>query len=151
MKQKWVDMYLDFALRLAEESHAVRLKVGAVFVSPEGVISTGINGLPAGGSNVCEVSITDNIDSNNPIIRLVTKPEVSHAEEALFSKLMKQGVSTKDGRIFLTHAPCINCSKMIIGAGVTYVHYLKDYRSIDGVAWLLQNDVEVIKESHAAI
>lgn len=37
MKQKWVKMYLDIASRIAQESHAVRLKVGAVFVSPDGV------------------------------------------------------------------------------------------------------------------
>ena len=54
MNPKWVKMYLDMAIRAAEESHAVRLKVGAIFVSVDGAMSMGINGLPEGGDNVCE-------------------------------------------------------------------------------------------------
>jgi len=157
-------MYLNFARILASQSHATRLKVGAVFVSPDGVMSTGINGMPAGGTNECEIKLYPKFQDNDthieyPFIdtengrqyKLVTKSEVSHAEEALFSKLIKQGVSTKGGRIFITHSPCINCAKIIAGSGVTHVHYLNDYRSLDGVVWLMQNDVEVIKEQDAVI
>ena len=131
-------MYMDIAERIAKESHAKRLKVGAVFVSPDGVMSTGINGLPAGMSNVCEDILEDG--------STVTKPEVAHAEEALFSKLMRQGVSTKGGRMFITHAPCIYCSKIIAGSGVTHVHYKNYYRTRDGVDWLEKNGIKVIKE-----
>lgn len=146
LKDKWVRMYLDFAKRLSEESHAVRLKVGALFVSEDGVMSSGINGLPAGGSNKCE---TKNFLDNNTI-ELLTKPEVSHAEENLFGKLMRQGVSTKNGSLFLTHSPCINCSKTIVQAGIKTVFYIEDYRSLDGVDWLRQNKVEVIKRENNA-
>lgn len=136
-------MYLDIAERLAQESHAVRLKVGAVFVSPEGVMSTGINGLPAGGDNVCE----DKIHNAGWLydFKLVTKDEVSHAEENLFSKLMRQGVSTKDGTIFLTHEPCINCAKIIVGSGVSRLYFRTAYVGSHktGTAWLRQNGVKV--------
>ena len=158
MKRKWIEMYLDIADRIALESHAVRLKVGAVFVSPDGVMSTGINGLPAGSDNVCEDThhSYDERDykpeegwihvPNKGYYKTVTKPEVSHAEENLFQKLMVAGVSTKGGRIFLTHAPCIHCAKIIVGSGVTALHYRNDYRSTDGIDWLKKNHIEVNKE-----
>ena len=132
-------MYLDIADRLAKESHAVRLKVGAVFVSPDGVMSTGINGLPPGGDNLCEYETW--VPRNEGKVHTVTKPEVSHAEENLFSKLMKQGVSTKDGAMFLTHAPCIHCAKIIVGAGIREVYYTNEYRAQNGVDWLKKNNV----------
>jgi len=146
MKQKWVYMYLDIAKRISQESHAVRLKVGAVFVSLDGVMSTGINGLPAGGSNVCEYE-TNEFDSNTFQYKFATRPEVSHAEEAVFAKLMLQGVSTKNGSMFITHTPCIHCAKIMVGAGIKYVFYSNDYRSNDGVEWLKKNGVIVEKVS----
>jgi dCMP deaminase len=136
-------MYLDFAERAAEESHAVRLKVGAIFVSPKGVVSTGINGLPAGGSNVCEQYVTTANGPTGDETELRTKVEVSHAEENLFSKLMRQGVSTEGGWVFLTHEPCINCAKIIAGSGVEAVVYRTPYAGSHktGKEWLRQNNV----------
>ena len=137
-------MYLDIAERIAQESHAVRLKVGAVFVSPDGVMSTGINGMPAGGTNECEY---EGFDANCHRI-LVTKPECSHAEEQLFAKLMRQGVSTKDGYIFLSHEPCINCAKIIVGSGVKEVVFRHSYTGSHktGTEWLNMNNVTCLKE-----
>ena len=132
MKTKWIKMYLDIASRLAEESHATRLKVGAVFVSESGVMSTGINGLPAGGSNVCE---RDN----------KTLPEVSHAEEAVLTKLLKQGVSTDGGYIFCTHSPCINCAKLMANSGIKEVWYLDDYKNSYGIDYMSMFGVHVNK------
>lgn len=145
-------MWMDMAKRLAQESHAVRTKVGAIFVSPEGIVSTGINGMPAGGTNVCETKVYDqggtpathHIDEKGPY-RLVTKEEVSHAEENLFGCLMRQGVSTKGGSIFITLSPCLHCSKIIIQAGITDVYYLEEYRMTDGLEWLKKNGVNVHK------
>jgi len=143
MKLKWIRMYLDIAERLAQESKAVRLKVGAVFVSSEGVMSTGINGLPAGGSNECEHQIF-NAEGQ---LELKTKLEVSHAEENLFGKMMRQGVSTKGGKLFITHPPCIHCAKIIVVAGIKEVYYRTYYQgsTCDGIAWLEQNGILVLK------
>ena len=162
-------MYLDMALRAADESHGSRLKVGAIFVSPDGVMSMGINGLPEGGNNECEIKewctaggwlSPEEIFAGWPYegtykdrdgnemqgrYRLVTKDEVSHAEENLFAKLMKQGVSTKGGMLFTTDAPCIHCSKIIVGAGITHVYYIRDYRITAGVDWLVHNGIKAIK------
>ena len=158
MKIKWYKMYLDIADRLAQESHAVRLKVGAVFVSIEGVMSTGINGLPAGGSNVCETEKIEYVKVEhdhrfcmNPTTVLVTKPEVSHAEENLLGKMLRQGVSTKGGTVFITHAPCINCAKIMVVAGISNVIYRNEYKDTTGVDWLNKNNVVCLKEFDATI
>ena len=147
MKDKWIKMYLDFADRLAQESHATRLKVGAVFVSSEGVMSTGINGLPAGRSNECEVYISEGATK-----KLVTKPEVSHAEEQLFGKLMRQGVSTIGGSLFLTHEPCINCARIIVNAGISEVWFRNSYSGSNpsGSYWIYNNNIPCRKESYAS-
>lgn len=169
MKPKFIKMYLDLALRIAEESHAVRMKVGAIFVSPDGVMSMGINGLPEGGDNECETKEwcsaggwldPDEIEQGWPFegtykdrdgnemqgrYRLITKDEVSHAEFSLFGKLMKQGVSTKNGFLFLTHSPCIQCAKIIVLSDIKEVYYLEDYRDLTGVNWLITNGIKVIK------
>jgi len=161
---------MDIAHRAAQESHGVRLKVGAIFVSLEGVMSTGINGLPADSDNVCEhkeymdPSAGGWLDPETIVAQwpyeedelsvpgakkryqLKTKDEVSHAEENLFAKLMRQGVSTIGGRMFLTHSPCIHCAKIIVGSGVTHVHYYADYRSAKGKYWLIKNNIIVVKE-----
>lgn len=123
MKRKWVEMYLDLAVRVSLLSRAKRLRVGSVFVGCDGVISIGINGMPAGGSNVCEVGG-------------VTKPEVSHAEENMLTKLLRQGISTEGGRVFITHAPCINCAKLLANCGIKEVWYLEDYVNQDGVEYM---------------
>ena len=151
-------MYLDIARRLSQESHAIRLKVGAVFVSAEGVMSTGINGMPSGGTNECEYreyydAIKNDsldeypyIDKDGFRYKLVTKPELSHAEESVFCKMLSQGVSSKNGYMFITHSPCVNCSKLIFNAGIKYVYYIEDYRSHDGVDYLRKNGVLVEKQ-----
>lgn len=154
MKNKWIKMYLDIAERIAQESHAVRLKVGAVFVSPEGVMSTGINGMPAGGTNECEYKIITGVAMAShstgyyQTYELKTKPECSHAEEQLFSKLMRQGVSTKDGSMFISHEPCLNCAKIIVGSGVKEVIFRHSYTGSNGtgVEWLNMNNVTCLKE-----
>jgi len=125
-------MYLKIALMVSEQSYAERLKVGAVFVSSEGIISIGINGLPPNGSNVCE--------SNGK-----TLPQVSHAEENLFAKIMRQGISTINGTMFITHSPCINCAKIILGADIKELYYTSDYRCDSGINWLRSNGVCVFK------
>jgi len=161
MKQKWINMYLDIAERLAEESHAKRLKVGALFVSSEGVMSSGINGLPAGGSNECEdilylteTEVAEYLEKHpeEKVYEdelgkyvLVSKPEVGHAEEHLFGKMMRQGVSAKGGTIFVTHAPCLECSKQIVVSGIKKVYYIHEYRCDKGPEWLRKNGVEVVQ------
>lgn len=131
MKQKWLDAYMDTAERFAQLSSAQRLKVGSVIVKDHRIISIGYNGTPAGWDNVCE-------DAN-----FKTKPEVIHAEANAIVKLARDGESGNGATLFCTHAPCIDCAKLIFGAGIRKVFYRETYRSNDGVHFLLNSGVDV--------
>jgi dCMP deaminase len=132
MKQKYVNLYIDWATRVAELSHAKRLHVGAVIVKDDSVISYGYNGMPSGWDNDCE-------DENG-----LTKPEVLHAESNAISKLAKSHSSGKDSELFVTHSPCMECAKLIHQAGIKSVYYKEQYRSTDGLEFLKKSGVNVI-------
>ena len=96
----------------AELSHARRLHVGAIVVKDDRIISIGYNGMPAGWDNNCEDEI------NN---ELKTKPEVLHAESNAIAKLAKSSESGLGADIFITHAPCMECAKLIYQSGIKRV------------------------------
>jgi len=142
MKQKFIDLYMDWALRLAKLSHARRLQVGAVIVKDDTVISYGYNGMPSGWDNNCEDEITVEIDEKF-VKALKTKPEVLHAESNAVSKLAKSSNSGLNADIFITHAPCIDCAKLILQSGIRRVYYGTQYRDDYGVKFLQTSGVEV--------
>jgi dCMP deaminase len=130
------------AERFADLSHAKRLKVGAIVVKEHRVISIGYNGTPAGWDNECEEIIETHEDGG---IITKTKDEVIHAEANAISKLARDGESGKDSSMFLTHAPCIHCAKMIYGAGISSVFYRNSYRDENGINFLKKCNVTVEK------
>jgi dCMP deaminase len=140
MKQKWVDAFMDTAERFAQLSSAVRLKVGSVIISDNRIISIGYNGMPSGWDNTCEENI---YDDNGDILKNQTKAEVLHAEENAILKLARDGESGSGATLFATHAPCVQCAKMIYGAGITKVYYRTAYRNTDGVDFLGKCNIEV--------
>ncbi len=142
MQRKWVDAYIDMAERFADLSHAKRLKVGAIVVKEHRVISIGYNGTPAGWDNECEEIIETHEDGG---IITKTKDEVIHAEANAISKLARDGESGKESSMFLTHAPCIHCAKMIYGAGISSVFYRNSYRDDNGINFLKKCNVTVEK------
>jgi dCMP deaminase len=144
MKQKFIDLYMDWALRLAKLSHARRLQVGAVIVKDDTVISYGYNGMPSGWDNNCEDEITVEMDEKF-VKALKTKPEVLHAESNAVSKLAKSSNSGLNADIFITHAPCIDCAKLILQSGIRRVYYGTQYRDDYGVKFLQTSGVEVTK------
>ena len=150
MKQKWVDAFMDTAERFAELSSATRLKVGAVVVKDNRIISIGYNGMPAGWDNCCEkvVDVSPNdsrYDYNNFTKELKTKDEVIHAEANAILKLARDGESGNGADLFCTHAPCINCAKLIYGAGIKKVYYRESYRDTFGTDFLSKCNIEVEK------
>lgn len=142
MQQKWIQAYLDMAERFSNLSHAKRLKVGALVVKDNRVISIGYNGTPAGWDNNCEEIIEVHEDGGTVT---KTKDEVIHAEANAISKLARDGESGKDGTMFLTHAPCVHCAKMIYGAGINSVYYRNSYRDEDGINFLKKCSINVEK------
>lgn len=134
MKQKFISFYIDVAKRVAELSYAERLKVGAVIVKDHRILSYGFNGTPAGFDNCCEYEVNGS---------LVTKPEVIHAETNAILKLTRHGDSCLGGSIFITHAPCMECAKLILQSGIQQVYFNKHYRDDSGVALLQKGNITV--------
>jgi dCMP deaminase len=149
-KPKYFPLYWAMAEAAAKQSLATRLKVGAVVVTPTGMISPGWNGMPAGFDNKCEhwVELTpaekiwDDADR-----RLETKPEVIHAERNAIDKMTRQGISTQGSLLFVTHAPCFECSKAIHGLGLKAVYYKHAYRCDKGLQLLERAGVQVIQHT----
>lgn len=133
MQRKWIDAYMDVAERFAQLSSAQRLQVGSIVVKDHRIVSVGYNGTPAGWDNVCE-------DEN-----FKTKPEVIHAEANAISKLARDGESGLGSTLFCTHAPCIECAKLIYGAGIRKVFYRDIYKNDYGLRFLEQSGIEVVR------
>lgn len=131
MKKKWIDAFMDTAERFAQLSSAKRLKVGAVVVQDNRIISIGYNGTPTGWTNDCE-----GVDGK-------TKGEVIHAEENAILKLARDGERGNGSSLFCTHAPCIQCAKLIYGSGIKKVYYRDTYRDTQGVDFLEKCGVEI--------
>lgn len=160
---------MDWAKRAAQLSHARRLQVGAVIVKDDTVISYGYNGMPAGWDNDCEDKewcsagswlSPDEIEAGWPYegeyydssgyaikgrYRLKTKPEVLHAESNAIAKLAKTSNSGVDSEMFITHAPCMECAKLIFQSGIRRVYYNEEYRDSRGVEFLEKSGIKTIK------
>lgn len=132
-KQTVLDLrYLRMASIWAENSYCERRKVGALVVKNKMIISDGYNGTPSGFENVCE-------DSNN-----VTKPYVLHAEANAITKLARSNNNSAGSTLYVTAAPCIECAKLIIQAGIKRVVYGEKYRLEEGLDLLRRANIEVI-------
>ena len=163
MKNKFKHYYMDIAKRTAELSYCKRLKVGAIVVKDDRVLSIGYNGTPAGQDNCCEkiVLLEDSpekaqwldpidIEEEYPFTnehgqryKTITKFNVLHAEENAIGKLAKANESGLGAIMFLTHAPCIHCAKTIYASGIDTVYYNSPYRSTNGIEFLQSVGVHV--------
>jgi len=142
MKEKFIKLYMDWAKRVSELSHAKRLQVGAVIVKDDSVISYGYNGTPAGWDNNCEDEVRY---PNEEGTALKTKPEVLHAESNAIAKLARGNASGLGADIFITHSPCLECAKLIYQSGIKTIYYNETYRDDKGIAFLEKSGVKVIK------
>ena len=142
MKYKFIQAHMQVAEVYSKLSYSKRLQVGAIVVKDNRVISIGYNGTPAGWENQCE-EVVRVLENGKEETR--TKPEVIHAEANAIAKLARSQESGHDATMFTTHAPCIECSKIIYSSGITTVYYKHDYRDTSGVEFLLKCGVEVIK------
>ena len=145
MKQKYINAHIRVAEIYASLSTAKRLQVGAIVVKDNRVISIGYNGMPSGWDNNCEDEIGHVLDDNGNIVetRLKTKPEVLHAETNAIAKLARSNESGLGAVMFITHAPCLDCAKLIYQSGISNVYYRNAYRETAGVEFLLKSGVDV--------
>ncbi|WP_167611028.1 deoxycytidylate deaminase [Maribellus sediminis] len=131
-KQLLLDQrYLKMADIWAQNSYCKRRQVGALIVKDKMIISDGYNGTPSGFENVCE-------DENN-----VTKPYVLHAEANAITKVAKSGNSSDGATLYVTSSPCMECSKLIIQAGIKRVIFTENYRIEDGINLLKRAGIDV--------
>lgn len=142
MKQKWIDAFIDTAERFAQLSSAKRLKVGAVVVKDNRIISIGYNGMPAGWTNECEEVVEIHEDGGSVT---KTKDEVIHAEANAIIKLARDGESGNGASLFCTHAPCVSCAKLIYGAGISKMYYRDSYRDEHGLDFLRKCNIDIEK------
>lgn len=132
-KQNLLDCrYLRMARIWAENSYCQRRKVGALVVKDKMIISDGYNGTPSGFENICE-------DESN-----VTKSYVLHAEANAITKLARSSNNSEGSTLYVTAAPCIECAKLIIQAGIKRVVYGEKYRLDDGLKLLRKANIEII-------
>lgn len=125
--------YLQMAKIWAKNSYCKRRQVGALIVRERMIISDGYNGTPSGFENICE-------DENGK-----TKPYVLHAEANAITKVAKSNNSSEGATLYVTSSPCMECSKLIIQAGIRRVVYCDEYHNLDGIELLKRAGIEVIK------
>lgn len=161
--------FMRIAYQVASESKAEKRKVGAVIVKDNNIIALGYNGTPSGFDNCCEDKIVINanlksVSVNIPEPRqisemdeplplsvcydkveyeLKTRPEVLHAESNAISKCARSTYSSEGADIFVTTAPCIECAKLIIQAGIKNVFWSEEYKSMDGIRLLEKANIYV--------
>ena len=165
MKPKFIDYFMKFASLTSTLSYAKRLQVGAVIVKGDSqIIATGYNGMPSGWDNNCEhkeykldsfrgeidpmsfrpwTEIFPLIESDGRQYALKTRPEVLHAESNALMKVARSTESSEGATLFCTHAPCIDCAKLIYQAGISTVYYKEAYRDDSGVRFLTQGGINV--------
>lgn len=166
MKPKIIQAHMATAHIYAQLSHARRLKVGAIAVKDGRIISIGYNGMPAGWDNNCEDKVWLNPEAKfhpdtvnemypyygeqevgdyiqNGRYGLKTKPEVLHAESNCIAKLARSNESGLDADLFVTHAPCIDCAKLIFQSGFKRVFFGAAYRDDSGIRFLKNSGVVV--------
>jgi dCMP deaminase len=171
MKPRMINFYMQLAEECSKMSRAVRLQVGCVIVKEDNIISFSWNGTPAGWDNKCENIELMPVDAGGWLTpaemierwpfggkfwvngeerenryRLVTKPEVLHAERNALDKLARLGGQGGQGAsLFCTHAPCLECAKSIFGAGINKVFYKNQYRSDEGIYFLEKCGIKINK------
>lgn len=147
-------LYLRMAFIWAENSYAVRLRVGCLIVKDGVIISDGYNGTPSGFPNVCEYAVDDedeiHPDSTEKLRhlseqgwKLITYPYVLHAESNAITKLAKHGNAASGATIYVTDEPCLECAKLIIQTGIARVVYSRPYRKHDGIELLKRANIVI--------
>jgi dCMP deaminase len=150
--------YMAMAKEWSYMSNAIRKKVGCLIVKDGQIISDGYNGTPSGFDNICEDElytfderdwygdqswIEDKVKKR--FYKLVTKPEVLHAESNALMKLARSTNSSEGATVYCTYSPCFDCAKLIIQAGIKKVVYEESYRCEKGLDLLKKANIEIFK------
>jgi dCMP deaminase len=143
MRPDWDSYFLKIAFAVSERSTCDRAFVGCVLVLDKRILTTGFNGSPAGQPHCDEVG---HLLVEGHCVRTI------HAETNAIIQAALHGVSSKGSTCYVTHFPCINCTKVLINAGIVRLVYSEDYR-IDEVAveFLKSAAVEICQRSYMPV
>jgi dCMP deaminase len=142
LPSKFANAHMKAAEVYSQLSSARRLQVGCVVVKDNTIIGIGYNGMPSGWDNNCEDEII--IEEDEKFIKgLKTKPEVLHAETNALAKIARSTNSSDGASMFITHAPCLDCAKLVYQSGIKSVYYRNSYKNTDGIDFLNKCNVEV--------
>lgn len=134
MKKKFIDYFMQMAELTATLSYAKRLQVGALIVKGNRIVGTGYNGMPTDWENDCEIEIDG---------ELKTKQEVLHAETNAIAKVAQSTETSEGSTMFCTHAPCVDCAKLIYQSGIATLYFKHEYRDDAGLKFLKLSGVNV--------
>ena len=132
---------MQMAELTATLSYAKRLQVGALIVKGNRIVGTGYNGMPTDWDNVCEEVVPPN--EWVEFEQLKTKPEVLHAETNAIAKVAQSTETSEGSTMFCTHAPCVDCAKLIYQSGIATLYFKHEYRDDAGLKFLKLSGVNV--------
>jgi dCMP deaminase len=112
--------FASLAEMVSQRATCSRLRVGCILVKEDRVIATGYNGSISKDDHCIEVGC---LVKNNHCIRTI------HAEINALLQCAKYGISTEGATAYVTHFPCLNCTKALIQAGIKEIRYLYNYRN----------------------
>lgn len=146
----WDTTFMEVAELFAKHSTCVKRKVGAVLVKDRRIISCGYNGTPSGMYNcnekfTSELEIHTHVDEKGFNHHLFSAKYEIHAEQNCFAFCCKHGIPIDEGCVlYVTTAPCCYCAKTILAHGIKKVVYRDEYKTMEGVEFLIESGVEVV-------
>ena len=150
LRLSWDEYFMQIAQSAQARSNCIRNSVGAVIVKEKRIIATGYNGTPAGITNCVDGGCKRCSDRHANILKTNERKDLCicvHAELNALLQSAYHGASTKGATLYCTIAPCLQCAKAIINAGISRLIYKKSYttKGIDnnGTDLLSQAGVEV--------
>ena len=132
-RPNWDDYFKQIVQVTSTRSPCERLKVGCLLVKDNRIISQGYNGFLPGCPHISKVR--DNHEQ-----------ATVHAEQNAICDCAKRGVSSEDCILYVTHYPCIICTRLLLASGIKEIKYIDDYKNDELVSYLCdQKKVPIVK------
>src|SRR6185312_17022528 len=122
----WDEYFMRIARIVALRSNCVKRKVAAIIVRDRRIISTGYNGTPRGVAN-CNQGGCPRCNGLAASGTRLDECVCSHGEENAIVQAAYHGIAIKDSILYTTLSPCLQCTKMIINAGIREVVFNAHY------------------------
>ena len=123
------EMFKNILLATAHRSPCHRLQVGCVLVKDKRIISQGYNGFLPGAEH-------------KSVVRNNHEQATVHAEQNAICDCAKRGVSCEGATAYITHYPCIICTRLLLASGIKDIKYLEDYKN-DELVKVFTNELNV--------